>query len=48
MNTFLMMPTRGSHRYKKYFHVLPDKPNGYNHLGICIACKSSQSNLNGK
>jgi predicted amidophosphoribosyltransferase len=40
------MPTRGSHRYKKYFHVLPDKPNGYNHLGICISCKSSQSNIN--
>ena len=37
---------RGSNQYKKYFHVLPDKPNGYNHLGICIACKSSNININ--
>src|SRR5688500_7860388 len=37
---------QGSNRYKKYFHVLPDKPNGYNHLGICIACKNSQLNIN--
>nr|CAG8670657.1 14256_t:CDS:2 [Entrophospora candida] len=29
--------TQKSNQYKKYFHVLPDKPDGYNHLGICIA-----------
>ncbi|CAJ0886761.1 3533_t:CDS:2 [Entrophospora sp. SA101] len=27
----LSMP-RGSNQYKKYFYVLPDKPNDYNHL----------------